>query len=144
MIILLEYTCFPIFSEILLPFCGIISSLNNISFLNVFSLSLVAGIFGALICYAIGYLGGYKFINIISGRFPVVEEKLNKSFVFFNKYGSITICIGRLFPLVRTYISFVAGITRQNLVKYMIFSTLGIGLWNFILIWFGYQLLTYL
>ena len=140
LVIFLEYACFPISSEIVLPFCGFISNMNSISFPFIFLISLVAGVLGTLVCYAIGYVFGYKLINAISGRFPSMEEKINKSFVFFNKYGSFAVCLGRMIPLVRTYISFVAGITRLDFLRYTIFSSLGIGIWNFILIWLGFKL----
>lgn len=140
LIIFLEYACFPISSEVILPFCGFISTINSISFPLIFLISLIAGLLGTLVCYGIGYLFGYKLINAINGRFPSMENKFNKSFAFFNKYGSFAVCFGRMIPLIRTYISFVAGIAKMNGLRYIIFSAMGIGLWNFILIWLGFKL----
>lgn len=139
-IVFLEYACFPISSEVVLPFCGFMSKINELSFSLVLGISIFAGIIGTLVCYGIGYLFGYKLVNVISGRFPSMENKFNKSFAFFNKYGSFAVCLGRMIPLVRTYISFVAGITKLNLLRYIIFSTIGIGIWNFVLIWLGFKL----
>lgn len=139
-IVFLEYACFPISSEVVLPFCGFMSKINELSFPLVLGISILAGVLGTLVCYGIGYLFGYKLVNAISGRFPSMENKFNKSFAFFNKYGSFAVCLGRMIPLVRTYISFVAGITRLNLLRYIIFSTIGIGIWNFVLIWLGFKL----
>lgn len=139
-IIFLEYACFPISSEVVLPFCGFISKVNELSFPLIFGISVVAGVLGTLVCYGIGYIFGYKLVNAISGRFPSMEKKFNKSFSFFNNYGSFAVCFGRMIPLVRTYISFVAGITKLNLLRYIIFTTIGIGIWNFVLIWLGFKL----
>ena len=132
--IFLEYACFPISSEVILPFSGYISKVNDISFPIIFLISLVAGLLGTLVCYGIGYIFGYKLINAINGRFPSMESKFNKSFAFFNRHGSFAVCLGRIIPLVRTYISFVAGIAKMNFLRYVVFSTIGIGLWNFVLI----------
>jgi len=140
LVIFLEYACFPISSEVILPFCGFISKINSVSFPVIFLISVIAGVLGTLVCYGIGYILGYKLINAISGRFPTMEGKLNRSFIFFNKYGSFAVCLGRMIPLVRTYISFVAGITKMNFLRYTVFSALGISLWNFVLIWLGFKL----
>ena len=55
MIILLEYACFPVSSEIVLPFSGAVASINNTPFLIVLPVSIIAGMLGTTFCYGVGW-----------------------------------------------------------------------------------------
>jgi len=138
LVILLEYACFPVSSEIILPFSGAIASVNNIPFFPLIITSILAGIIGTLICYAIGRLGGEALIKKIIKRFPKTEKGLNSSMQKFNRFGGPAVCMARIIPLCRTYIAFVAGAAKQSLAQYVIFSLIGISAWNTLLIGLGY------
>lgn len=138
--ILLEYACFPIPSEIVLPFSGFIASSSNYNIVGVILLSVIMGYIGCLICYLIGYYGGNYIYNKIYNKFPKWRKGLKSAEIKFNKYGNISVFVCRLIPLCRTYISFFAGIFKQSLLKYSFYSVLGILFWNIILISFGYFL----
>ena len=139
-IICLEYACFPISSEIILPFAGSISHGNSTPFLLLFLITLPASLIGTTLCYVIGLLGGHKIINYITRHFPGTKKGFDYSYQFFSKHGNSAVCLGRLFPICRTYISFIAGATRQSFINFIIFSFIGISLWNGILLALGYFL----
>ncbi len=140
LIIFLEYSCFPVSSEIVLPFSGAFASLRCISFITVVILSVIAGLAGTSVCYFIGRKGGTRIIDKIKKHFPKSEKGFNASFEKFEKYGGYIVCFGRLVPLCRTYIAFIAGTSGQNYRQYITFSLFGITVWNSILIGLGYYL----
>lgn len=129
--IFLEYACFPLPSEVILPLAGAIGYNANISPVLMIALSSIAGLLGALLCYYLGVLGSLPFFK------PESKEE-NDSISFYEKYGNWAILFGRLIPLCRTYISFVAGVKKHKVWKYILFSSIGIIIWNSILITLGY------
>lgn len=139
-IILLEYACFPVSSEIVLPFSGAVASMNQTSFLVIVPLSIIAGLIGTGICYTIGWFGGGAILAAIKRRFPKSEKGLNSAYEKFNNHGASAVCLGRVIPLIRTYIALVAGAAKLNPVTYFTASALGITVWNTLLIGLGYTL----
>lgn len=140
LIILLEYGCFPVSSEIVLPLSGAVASINNTHFLVILPLSVIAGLIGTGICYTVGWFGGGAIINAVKKRFPKSEKSINASYERFNKNGASAVCIGRVIPLVRTYIALVAGSAKLKPSTYFLSSFLGITIWNTLLIGLGYSL----
>ncbi|MDI9508859.1 MAG: DedA family protein [Bacillota bacterium] len=140
LIIMLEYACFPVSSEIVLPLSGAIASINNTHFLVILPLSIIAGLIGTGICYTVGWFGGGVIINGIKKRFPKSEKSINASYDKFNKNGASAVCIGRVIPLVRTYIALIAGSAKLKPSTYFPASFLGITIWNTLLIGLGYSL----
>lgn len=141
-LILLEYGCFPLPSEVVLPFAGFIANRNAFNLIGVIILSIIMGYLGCLICYVIGYYGGSKIYNKIYNKLPSWQKGLNATHNFFYKYGNISVMVGRVIPMFRTYVSFFAGIFKQSLLKYSIYSIIGISIWNTILITLGYVLVS--
>jgi membrane protein DedA with SNARE-associated domain len=139
-IILIEYACFPLSSEIVLPFSGAMASIQHINFLTILSLSVLAGLIGTSFCYMIGRLGGGALINRLISKFPKAEKGILSSQVKFKQYGDLAVCFGRLIPICRTYIAFIAGAAGQSFISYLISSFAGITIWNTVLIGLGYYL----
>lgn len=137
-IILIEYACFPISSEIVLPFSGAVASMQNVNYFMIVFLSILAGIIGTTLCYLVGRLGGTPLIDTIIKKFPKSEHGLKSSQDKFKKYGGFAVCFGRLIPICRTYIAFIAGASGQKPTIYIICSLIGITIWNSILIGLGY------
>jgi membrane protein DedA with SNARE-associated domain len=140
LIIMLEYACFPISSEIVLPFSGAVASINETSFLVILPLSIVAGLIGTGICFTVGWFGGGAILHAVKRRFPKSVKAIDSSYEKFNKNATSAVCIGRVIPLVRTYIALVAGSARMNPITYFTSSLLGITVWNTLLIGLGYSL----
>ncbi len=140
LIIFLEYACFPISSELVLPFSGAVARAENISFFLLLPLSVLAGLLGTGLCYLAGRIGGEAVLTKLVARFPKTERAITASRAKFTKYGAGAVCIGRVIPLCRTYIAFVAGAVGQSPSVYFPYSLLGITLWNSALLSLGYFL----
>jgi len=137
-LILLEYACFPLPSEVVLPFSGALASEKDWSFLSVWGLSIAAGVLGAFVCYLIGWFGGRPLVEAVKRRFPKTRKGLEASQRKYESYASLSCCVGRLIPLCRTYISFFAGISRQNPASYLAATALGAAVWNAALLGLGF------
>ena len=138
--IFLEYACFPVSSEIVLPFCGALASLKEMSYFSVTICSAVAGLLGTLLCYMIGFFGGPPFLRRLGRRFPSLHKGIEQSFQRFKRYGTALVLFGRFIPLCRTYLGFAAGALHQPLKLFLPFSFLGILGWNSLLIGLGFLL----
>ena len=139
-VITIEYACFPISSEIVLPFAGAVASISQVSFFTVILVSVVGGMIGTSFCFFIGKVGGKALIKRIISKYPKTQSSLNSSMERFKHYGKYAVCFGRLIPLVRTYIAFIAGAYGLSYPSFLLFSSLGITTWNTLLIGLGYYL----
>ena len=137
-LILAEYACFPISSEIVLPFAGSFAASQGLSFPLLLSSSILAGLLGTSLCYWFGRFGGTYLLEKLSNRFPSTKGPLTASFESFEKYGLLAVGIGRVIPLCRTYIAFVAGAFKQSYISFLFASLVGISIWNTLLIGIGY------
>jgi len=138
MMIFLEYACFPISSEIVLPFCGAVAGSCDISFFYLIPASILAGLLGTTLCYFIGRIGGTRVLSFLKTRFPKTRKGIEASEEKLEHYGAFAVCFGRVIPLCRTYIAFIAGSVKQPLSQYLTYSLLGITVWNCVLISLGY------
>ena len=116
--------------------------------LNVWLVVLFATVganIGALINYCLAkWLGRpivYKFANSRFGHMCLIDEaKVRHAEEFFEKHGAVATFIGRLIPAVRQLISIPAGLARMKLTTFLLFTTLGAGIWNAVLAAIGYYL----
>lgn len=133
-LVFLEYANFPIPSEVILPMIGVVGKEYNIDIFLLILLSTVAGLIGSILNYWIGYHFGEKVIKYVIKKFPKTKKSISASNNFMRKYSKLSVLLTRFIPIARTAISLVAGVAKMNLVEFIVFSTLGIFLWNYILI----------
>lgn len=136
----LEYACFPIPSEVVLPFVGIGIATGTYEMAYGFIASLIGAMFGTLLAYAIGYVGGVPLLEWSKKRFPKTKKSIIALDQWFKKYGNLAVLFSRVFPLTRTYVSFLAGSQKLDLLSFMGYSAFGIFIWNAALISLGYFL----
>lgn len=130
----LESCNLPIPSEIILPFGGYLVSAGKISFWGAVLAGSIGGTIGSLISY---YLGCYA-INCRFFKVSPIKAQLLTS--WFARYGEGTVFIGRLVPMVRTFISLPAGAAKMNLPRFLIYTFMGSMVWSIMLTYLGYIL----
>ena len=139
-VVALEYANLPLPSELVLPLVGIFAFKYNINFAQVVIISILGGITGCIVNYYLGYKFGKPLIEIIIGKFPKTEKSVMSSYSWIKKYDKISVMISRVVPVARTFISIVAGVIKMDIIAFIIYSTIGIGIWNIALISAGYLL----
>lgn len=139
-LVALEYACFPLPSEVILPFAGAFAARMDVPFGQVLPGCCAAGLLGCLLCYTVGRTAGGGLLARVEKRFPRAGKALCATRAWFEKYGSASVLFGRVLPLFRTYISLIAGMARQPVWKFALLSLIGLSVWNTALVGLGYLL----
>ena len=142
----IESSFIPFPSEAVVPpaaWKAAVSGEMNIFLVVVFA--TVGALLGALINYYIAYFFGrpivYKFANSRLGHMCLIDEaKVRKAETYFDEHGVISTLIGRLVPVVRQLISIPAGLARMGIGRFILYTSLGAGIWNVILAALGYYM----
>ena len=137
-IVALEYANIPLPSEIVLPLAGILASEYNMNIILVILASIIGGIIGSLTNYYLGYCFGNPLIYKLKRKYPKTKRAIKESYRWMEKYEKISVMLSRLVPIARTFISIVAGVTRMGVWEFILYSSVGISLWNTILILIGF------
>ena len=140
LVVLLEYANFPLPSEVVLPFIGIMVAGGNIDFTLALIVSIIGGIVGSITNYLLGLYFGKPLLKYMVKKYPKIKPSIDSSVWWMNKYGKISVMLARVVPVARTVISIPAGINKMNINIFILYSTIGISLWNAILIFLGYML----
>ena len=142
----IESAMIPLPSELVLPFAGfLVSSPSSVeplthgawSFWIVVAVAIVGNTAGSLVAYAIGAWGGRPFLERYGRYLLIRHEEIDLADRFFERWGPQTAFFSRLLPVVRTFISFPAGVTRMPLGRFILYSTLGAVPWTILLVWVG-------
>jgi membrane protein DedA with SNARE-associated domain len=127
----------PIPSELVMPFAGFLVAEDRLNFWGVMLAGTLGSVAGALAIYYLGMWADEPVIRSLVrryGRFLLISENdLDRALGTFDRYGDIIIFAGRLVPLVRSAISLPAGMNRMPLGKFLLYTTLGSGLWTALL-----------
>jgi membrane protein DedA with SNARE-associated domain len=145
----IESAMVPLPSELILPYAGFLvsdtSQLEPLTkgpwqFWIVVVVATIGNTIGSCIGYAIGAYGGRPFLHRWGRYLLIREHEIDAADRFFAKYGSATAFFSRLLPVVRTFISFPAGVARMPIGRFIAFSTAGAFLWSIALVFAGTQL----
>ena len=139
-LITLNSSGIPIPSEIIMPFSGYLVYLGRFNLISV-ALAGVAGCnLGSAIAYWIGARGGRPLVERYGNWVLMSHHDLDRMTWFFDKYGSIAILIGRMLPVVQTFVAFPAGIAKMPRLRFHIYTSAGSFAWYFCLAWAGMKL----
>ena len=138
----IESSFIPFPSEIVVPPAAYF---GEVSLLMVIVCATIGADLGAIINYFLAQWIGrpivYKFADSRIGHMCLLSSaKIAKAEAYFNKYGVISTLIGRLVTVVRQLISIPAGLARMHFGKFILYTTIGAGIWNTILAFIGYGL----
>ena len=136
-LMLAESAAIPIPSEITMPFSGFLVFEGRFNFLDIIFAGVLGNVVGSIILYYVGYFGGRPFLEKYGKYFLFSHKDLEISERWFKKYGDMTVLLSRMLPVVRTFISFVPGVTRMNIFKFVSYTTIGCIPWVFALTYAG-------
>ncbi|MGH2467189.1 MAG: DedA family protein, partial [Candidatus Limnocylindrales bacterium] len=142
----IESAMIPLPSELVLPYAGFLISdptkLEPLThgpwgFWAVVLAATVGNTLGSMIAYGLGAWGGRPFLERYGRYLLIRQHELDLAERFFDRYGAATAFFSRLLPVVRTFISFPAGVARMPLGRFIAYSAAGGLLWSIVLVWAG-------
>ena len=140
----LESACIPIPSEAILPFGGYLASSANpgtrLNLVLVILLGTLGGTVGSVFTYLLGAKGGRPLVEKYATKLRLSKSHIEMSDNYFNKYGDKIAFYSRLLPIIRTFISLPAGISKMNFKKFTIYTFVGSLIWSIILGYAGYAM----
>ena len=144
-LMLLESTVIPVPSELVVSPAAYHAAGGHLNVLLVILFATIGADLGATINYVAGYYLGrpiiYKFANSRWGKMCLLnQEKVEKSEKYFNDHGMVATITGRLIPGIRHLISIPAGLAKMTYWKFLLYTTIGAGVWNCILAALGWYL----
>lgn len=136
LLMILESACIPVPSEAIMVFGGFLAGQGKVGFWPV----VIAGVAGNLVGSWIAYWVGLK-----KGRdwalqwhwLHITPERLDKADAWFARYGDWAVLIARVLPIIRTFISFPAGVARMPFWRFTVFTVIGCIPWVTLLAWLG-------
>ena len=139
----IESVIIPIPSELVLPFAGFLVGQGtaiepltgqpwNVILVTLFG--TVGATLGALVAYAIGMYGGRPFIERWGRYLGITPEDLDRADDFFARHGNAAAFFGRMVPIIRSLVSFAAGIAHMPLGRFVVFTFLGSLPWTLLLV----------
>ncbi len=144
-LMLLESTVIPVPSELVVSPAAYHAASGNLNIWLVILFATIGADCGATINYIAGYYLGrpiiYKFANSKFGHLCMLNQsKVEKSEKYFYDHGMVATITGRLIPGIRHLISIPAGLSKMKFWQFILYTTLGAGVWNCILAALGWYL----
>lgn len=130
-LMLLESCGIPAPSEIIMPFSGFLAASGKLFFWFVVLAGTFGNLAGSFLAYYISSQNRYLFFS---------KHNLDRANMLFSKYGEAMVFVGRLLPVVRTYISFPAGIAKMKMSKFLVYTFSGSFIWCAFLAYLGFKL----
>lgn len=136
----IESACIPLPSEAIMPFAGYLASVGRFSLVAAATMGALGCNVGSTIAYYVAAKGGRPALERWGGYLLISHADIDRAEQFFARYGSITVFIGRLLPVIRTFIAFPAGLGRMPMAKFQVYTFLGSWPWCFALAYIGFVL----
>jgi membrane protein DedA with SNARE-associated domain len=136
----IESACIPLPSEIIMPFAGYLVSTGQFTLIGAATAGAIGCNLGSTVAYYVAVYGGRP-VNERWGPYLLIRHTdLERAERLFDHYGSIMIFIGRMLPVVRTFIAFPAGLARMRMLPFQIYTFIGSWIWCFALAYVGFVL----
>ena len=136
----IESACIPLPSELIMPFAGYLVYEGKMNLWWVATAGAIGCNLGSLVAYEIGRYGGRPLVERYGRWILMGERELKWADRFFDRWGYLAVFIGRLLPVIRTFIALPAGVAHMPRVRFHIYTFLGSWLWCLALAWFGMKL----
>jgi membrane protein DedA with SNARE-associated domain len=136
----IESACIPLPSELIMPFAGYLVYTGTMNLLLVATAGAIGCNLGSLVAYEIGCYGGRPLVERYGRWILMGRRELDWADRFFERWGYLAVFVGRLLPVVRTFIALPAGVSRMPRIRFHVYTFLGSWPWCLALAWFGMKL----
>jgi len=141
LLVALETLLPPVPSEVVLPVAGYLASAGRLGLVAVTLAATAGSVTGALLLYMLGARLGRARLLRLADRLPLVEPRdLERAEAWFTRHGRSAVLIGRMVPVVRSFVSVPAGVSRMPLPTFLAYTAAGSLAYNAVLVGLGYAL----
>ena len=136
----------PVGAEVAIIYGGVLASgqisnePHHLNLVVVIIVATVAEVLGSLFGYLIGYFGGRTLVDRVGKYVLLTHKDLDRAESWFARRGEPVVLFGRFIPLLRSFVSFAAGLGEMAMGKFLIFTVIGCAIWCTILTSVGYAL----
>jgi membrane protein DedA with SNARE-associated domain len=142
LLMMAESACIPVPSEVIMTFGGALAAGavpgTSLNLVGVIAAGVAGNVAGSYLAWAAGRYGGQPALHRWGRRLRLRDHDLDRASSWFARYGPRAVLIGRLLPVVRTFISLPAGIAGMDPVRFGIYTTIGCIPWCAALACAGY------
>jgi membrane protein DedA with SNARE-associated domain len=136
----LEACCVPIPSEITFGFAGVLAGEGHLNIVAVIIVGTVAELIGSFVAYTVGRVGERPLVNRFGRYLLITNADIDRAERFFAGRGAWAVPVGRALPVVRTFISIVAGFIKMPAPLFGVLSLIGTAIWVTVISLIGYGL----
>ncbi len=136
----IQSACIPIPSEVIMPLAGDALAHSQWDLILLATTASLASNLGSIPAYWVGARGGRPMVERYGSYLLLSRHDLDRVDHFFDRFGSIAVLIGRMLPIIRTFIAFPAGVAKMNQWKFHIYTFIGSWPWCYALAWVGMKL----
>jgi len=143
LLILLENIVPPIPSEVILPLAGFRARTGGVNVVAVWPAATAGSVLGALLLYGLGAWLGYDRLHRLAGHrwFVFVSQRdMERGERVFERHGGKVVLFGRCVPFLRSVVSIPAGVSGMPVVRFVVLTAIGSGVWNAAFIALGWVL----
>jgi membrane protein DedA with SNARE-associated domain len=136
----IESACVPLPSELIMPFAGYLVSTGRFDLFLAATAGALGCNLGSIVAYEVGKRGGRPVAERWGRYLLIGADELDAADRFFARFGPAAVLIGRLLPVIRTFIAFPAGVARMPLVPFHLYTFIGSWPFCLALAWVGMKL----
>ena len=125
----LEACCVPIPSEVTFGFAGVLAGQGHLNIVAVIVVGTLAELAGSLVSYSVGRIGGRPFVRRTGRYLLITHADIDRAERFFAGRGAWAVPLGRMLPVVRSFVSVVAGFVEVPAVLFAVLSLIGTAVW---------------
>jgi membrane protein DedA with SNARE-associated domain len=136
----------PVGAEVAIVYGGVLASgqvaneQHHLNIILVIVVATVAEVLGSLAGYLIGYFGGRPLVDRVGKYVLLTHKDLDRAEAWFDRRGEPFVLFGRFIPLLRSFVSFAAGLGEMAIAKFLAFTVIGCAIWCSVLTIVGYNL----
>jgi membrane protein DedA with SNARE-associated domain len=136
----IQSACIPIPSEVIMPLAGDALAHSQWDLILLATVASLASNLGSIPAYWVGARGGRPMVERYGSVLLLSRHDLDRVDHFFDRFGSIAVLIGRMLPIIRTFIAFPAGVAKMNQLRFHIYTFIGSWPWCYALAYVGMKL----